>query len=257
VVVKLAITWPNGDTTTLYTVTDANGFYSFGNLLLDEDYRESSGTNQPAFVISVTTPTGFTTSPINQGGNPEVDSNNHAGAPATAVQGQTDDTYDFGYIRIPTAITMGDVALVAMGVPGFLRDMGANDLDAAGLLAMLEAWDPIAAANLQGAGRDALLKALRDYLDPDGDGQVVVFRWETLEERGTIGFYAERSQDGVWSPINAGMLPGLIASPMGAQYWLADPGAQVGDDYQYRLIEVEARGGTNEYGPFDLRTTTP
>ncbi len=157
----------------------------------------------------------------------------------------------------PTAVTIGDVGLSAAGVPAFLRDVGANDRDAAGLLALLRAWDPMAAAKLQGAGREALLKALRDYLDPDGDGQVVVFRWETLEERGTVGFYAERSQDGVWSRINGEMLPGLIAAPMGAQYWQADPGAQVGDDNQYRLIEVEARGGTNAYGPFDLRTTTP
>ncbi len=155
----------------------------------------------------------------------------------------------------PTAATIGDVGLSTTDVPDFLRDIGANDRDAAGLLALLRSWDPIAAAKLQGAGREALLKALRDYLDPDGDGQVVVFRWETLEERGTVGFYAERSQDGVWSRINGEMLPGLIAAPMGAQYWQADPGAQVGDDNQYRLIEVEARGRTNEYGPFDLRAT--
>ena len=81
----------------------------------------------------------------------------------------------------------------------------------------------------------------------------MVLRWETLEERGTVGFYAERWQGGDWVKINAEMLPGLIAAPMGAQYWLADPGARPGDGYQYRLIEVEARGTTREYGPFDLR----
>ncbi|NLI46786.1 MAG: hypothetical protein GX414_06735 [Acidobacteria bacterium] len=95
------------------------------------------------------------------------------------------------------------------------------------------------------------------YLDPDGDGRVVVFRWETLEERGAIGFYADRLTDGTWVRINAGMLPGLIASPMGAEYWLADPGASPDNDYVYRLIEVEARGTTREYGPFNLRVDTP
>jgi hypothetical protein len=35
-----------------------------------------------------------------------------------------------------------------------------------------------------------------------------------LEERGTIGFYAERSQGETWTPINTEMLPGLIAAPL-------------------------------------------
>ena len=52
-------------------------------------------------------------------------------------------------------------------------------------------------------------------------------------------------------------MPFLIASPMGAEYWLADPGASPGKDYVYRLIEVEARGTTREYGPFDLRVEIP
>jgi hypothetical protein len=152
----------------------------------------------------------------------------------------------------PTAVDMGQVDLVETSVSDLLRGIGADKLDAAALLALLRTWDP-AAAVLEGADREALLAALRDYLDPDGDGRVVVLRWETLEERGTIGFYAERRRDGAWARINAAMLPGLIAAPMGAEYWLADPGAGPGEDYQYRLIEVEARGTTREYGPFDLR----
>lgn len=49
------------------------------------------------------------------------------------------------------------------------------------------------------------------------------------------------------------MLPAVIAAPMGAEYWLADPGARVEDDYPNLLIEVDAWGATNEYGPFDPR----
>jgi hypothetical protein len=153
----------------------------------------------------------------------------------------------------PTAVVMGQVGLDYVNVADFLRGIGALDLDAAGLLALLRAWDPAAAAALSGASRAALLAALRDYLDPDGDGRVVLFRWETLEERGTIGFYAERRESSLWTPINADLLPGLIAAPMGAEYWLADPGAAPGETYQYRLIEIEATGTTREYGPFDLR----
>ena len=62
-------------------------------------------------------------------------------------------------------------------------------------------------------------------ISPDGDGQVALFRWETLEERGTIGFFVYRRQDdSEWHQINYEMLPGMITAPMGAEYMLADPG---------------------------------
>ena len=148
---------------------------------------------------------------------------------------------------------MGIVELVVVKVSDFLSNIGVSELDAAGMVNLLNTWEPAAAEWLKGAGRDKLLAAITDYLDPDGDALVVLLRWETLEERGTVGFYAERRQGGDWKRINAKMLPGLIAAPMGAQYWLADPGARPDDNYQYRLIEVEARGTTRKYGPFDLK----
>ena len=103
-------------------------------------------------------------------------------------------------------------------------------------------------------GRDALLAALRQYLDPDGDGQVALLRWDTLEERGTIGFYVDRqdAESRIWSRINNDMLPGLIAAPMGGEYMLVDPVAQSGNTYEYRLIEQEALGTTRTYGPHSL-----
>lgn len=153
----------------------------------------------------------------------------------------------------PTAVVMGRVELLALPVGEFLHGIGAFEMEREGLLNLLQAWDPPAAGGLAGEGIAKLLAALAAYLDPDGDGLVVVFHWETLEERGTVGFFAERMVGGGWVRINSGMLPGLIASPMGAEYWLADPGARPGDGYQYRLIEVEAWGTTREYGPFDLR----
>jgi hypothetical protein len=174
---------------------------------------------------------------------------------AESVYGEVEDYL----IRVgnPTAVTMGDVGLEVMTVPDVLRAIGADGLDTEGLLALLAAWDPALAEGLQGADRDTLLWALRDYLDPDGDGQVVLFRWETLEERGTMGFYAEREAADAWTTINVEMLPSLLGAPMGAEYWLVDPAAQAGDAYRYRLIEVDAWGHTNTYGPFDLSTAAP
>ena len=161
-----------------------------------------------------------------------------------------------GALCPPTAVVMGRVDLAAVDVSDFLDGIGAYESGQKDLLAILQAWDPMAADGLSNAGSREILQALNTYLDPDGDNTVVVFQWETLEERGTIGFFAERLQGGVWVRINHEMLPGMIAAPMGAQYWLADPGARAGDDYQYRLIEVEARGTTREYGPFDLKVVT-
>ncbi len=150
----------------------------------------------------------------------------------------------------PTAVVMGHVSLDVTNLTDFLEASGVGGLDAAGLLEFLAVWDPAAAEALSGAGREALLDALRDHLDPDGDGRVVVFRWETLEQRGTVGFYVERRIGDAWMRIHTGLLPALVAAPMGAQYRMADPGARPGEAYEYRLIELEARGTTREYGPF-------
>jgi len=111
------------------------------------------------------------------------------------------------------------------------------------------------AAELEGyADSPALQQALADYLDPDGDGVIAIMRWDTLEERGTIGFYAERRQPGgAWTRINDSLLPGLITAPMGGEYQLVDPGARRGIVYEYRLVEIEARGSTRTYGPYTLQ----
>jgi hypothetical protein len=78
-------------------------------------------------------------------------------------------------------------------------------------------------------------------------------RWETVGERGTIGFYVERADEsGGWDRINHGMLRGLMDAPMGGEYLLADPQARVGRAYRYRLIEQEAWGTQREHGPYTL-----
>jgi hypothetical protein len=120
------------------------------------------------------------------------------------------------------------------------------------LLNILNAFDSALAA-LTADDRDAILAALQQYLDPDGDGQVAMLHWDTLEERGTVGFYVERAEaDDGWVLINKEMLPAMVFAPLGAEYKLVDPSAKGGRIYQYRLIEQEAKGNTREYGPFEL-----
>lgn len=43
-----------------------------------------------------------------------------------------------------------------------------------------------------------------------------------------------------------------MLNPLGAEYLLVDPGGASSNDYRYRLIEMEAKGSTQEHGPFDL-----
>lgn len=128
VTVQLTITYPGGDgiigtsddtVTTLVTTTSIepggtlNGWYSFGNLLQDEDYN-GLGTygTEPTHLITVTLPPGYISSPLGNG-TPTTDSNDPTGTTAQPFQGQTNtlfandsasiSSYDFG-IYIGTAV---------------------------------------------------------------------------------------------------------------------------------------------------------
>ncbi len=168
-----------------------------------------------------------------------------------AITGEVQDyiiTFNFA-----TAAIIGEVGLEVVSVDDLLNQLEVDKINAEALLALLKSWNASAAANLGDADAAAILAALIEFLDPDGDGQVVLFQWETLEEMGTIGFYAERQvEDGAWVRINNRMLPGLVSAPFGGDYMLVDPGAVQGNEYIYRLIEIEATGQTQTYGPFML-----
>ncbi|MCS6845325.1 MAG: carboxypeptidase regulatory-like domain-containing protein, partial [Caldilineales bacterium] len=102
--VVLTITYPNGAVVTVRTVTDANGAYSFTNLLLDEDHDGvgiyGSGGNEPKYVITVAAPSNYLASPANQGSDDSVDSDDGvAGEQTQPAQGSLDDTNDFGFFQ--------------------------------------------------------------------------------------------------------------------------------------------------------------
>ena len=168
--------------------------------------------------------------------------------------GADNHSFDFGFYYQPTVATIGEVSLKPTSVGDFLAGLDVSNMSVGALSALLQKWNPEAAVSLgTAASQQQLVDALTTYLDPDGNGVVAVFRWETLEENGTIGFYVERHEGSAnWVRINNDLLPGLIDAPMGAEYQLADPGAVSGQVYQYRLIEQEAAGTTRTYGPFSV-----
>ncbi len=102
VIVTLVIEYPDGTVTVLTTKTDDDGFYSFGNLLLDESY-DGVGTGEPTYTISVNPgqPTLSDYVPtVTDNGADDLDSDNPIGVVAQPVKGGTDDIYDFGF-RLP------------------------------------------------------------------------------------------------------------------------------------------------------------
>ncbi len=108
--VMLTITYPNGDVVSMMTTTDSSGFYSFGNLLLDENYN-GSGTS-PTYIISIVGQTVLTDyyggavvyATKRNKGDGSNDSDDPHGVTALPIQGTIDDTFDFGFTVNPTAI---------------------------------------------------------------------------------------------------------------------------------------------------------
>lgn len=99
--VTLTIQYAGGQgTTTISVITDATGFYTFANLLLDEQL-DGNGVGEPNYVISVTPPLGYVASPLNQT-TEDLDSDDPSGQSVTIVKGADNTFVDFGFYIPPT-----------------------------------------------------------------------------------------------------------------------------------------------------------
>jgi uncharacterized repeat protein (TIGR01451 family) len=149
VTVHLDIVYPDGTTVTLNTVTDADGLYSFNNLLLDEDYNgigNSYGdggdepshtvyldtTDIPVGLVSIWASRGSNTDSTTVGGaagdedDQDMGSDNPAGEAGFPPMGGMDTTNDFGWFE-----------------PGRIGDTIWNDQNNNGLFEPLEALSGI------------------------------------------------------------------------------------------------------------------
>ncbi len=82
-------------------------------------------------------------------------------------------------------------------------------------------------------------------------GALTVVEWETASEFGTAGFDVYRLEaNGSTVKVNPAFLPGLLVAPLGGTYTLIDRGAPRSGPVSYYLVEREARGGQNTFGPF-------
>jgi uncharacterized repeat protein (TIGR01451 family)/fimbrial isopeptide formation D2 family protein len=123
VLLKLYAIYPSGTTNIIYTVTDADGFYSFGNLLLDE-HQNGDNAESPTYVVSVINPNkpAHPNHTHRFGGAAYEDSDRPEGVFAITWQGQTDVSanptlsdepgpawYDFGFTLQPTLAVISAV----------------------------------------------------------------------------------------------------------------------------------------------------
>jgi hypothetical protein len=237
VIVQMVITWPNGATTTLSTVTGDNpnqpgtqqGWYSFCNLLLDEDYRIGSSTNaaqanQPAHIISINTTqpvlaSVITTSVTGDDGIEAKltldDSNRHSGTVAVPEQGRADTiqkkagdekenaSYDFGFKESPTAVTLLSFDVVPV------------------------------------------------------DTTTLYITWSTASEENVLGFHLWRSDTGDRSQaiqVTAKLIEPEGSLLSGADYLFVDGQLQPDTQYYYWLQEIETNGQVTEFGPAIGRT---
>jgi hypothetical protein len=86
----------------------------------------------------------------------------------------------------------------------------------------------------------------------------VVVEWETSGEAGTVGFYLYRQEptSGDFVQVNESLLIGLLHEPQGGTYRYVDKYARPGNQYTYKLVEVENRGTEQVHGPFTVDVGT-
>jgi len=124
--VRLTIAYPNGDSSTLVVLTDMNGFYSFGSLLLDENHT-TSGTGGPTYTISVGTPPSMTPSPADNPATTDKLDSDGADEIVTVLKGEVNLSYDFGFYS--NRYDLGDLPsgnLTNPAIPTFVTKFGSG-----------------------------------------------------------------------------------------------------------------------------------
>jgi len=129
VVVTLEIDYNNDGTpdVTVATLTDANGYYDFGNLLLDEDYNGNGSGTEPTYTLSAAAPSGYMNTVIdaNSNANDSEDADNPAGVIVGATQGAGDVSTQSDPNAEATPATF-DFAFRSILLPVKLRDFKAT-----------------------------------------------------------------------------------------------------------------------------------
>jgi len=194
-VVKLTVTYPNGTTTVVSTLTDDDGYYSFANLLLDEDY-DVAGSNRPSYSISVTPPTQYPYSTwAGVGSNRDVDSGLASGETISTTRGFLNATYDFGFSDTPTAVELLSFSAAPQGDAILLTWETAAELDNVGFnLYRSETTDGpymlLNSALIPPQFPGEVIGGVYDWLDTDVQpGVIYYYKLEDIDVKGVSTFH--------------------------------------------------------------------
>jgi uncharacterized repeat protein (TIGR01451 family) len=104
-------------------------------------------------------------------------------------------------------------------------------------------------------GGVATRAVVSSFLARDHRGEVVI-EWQTSAETGTVGYFLRRfdEHERQYVAVNERLLPALLTSQHGGVYRCVDEQARTGVNYKYQLVEVEASGKRNTYGPYTVNT---
>ncbi len=222
--VTLTIKYFEGPTVTVVTTSGSNGFYSFGNLLLDEDHAASKTgaptLNQPVYTISSETPAGLLLTVVRAPGSTTMnDSDDAAGVDGLATQGQTNVTLNAAN---PNAES-----------------------------------NPIAGYDF-GFYPDSPLSVLLAAFEAAAQSDHVLVSWETVSEANNAGFnlYRSLSADGEMTLV-ASVPSQSPGATQGAAYSFQDFGVQAGQTYFYFVEDVAVNGATTLHGPASVIFQAP
>lgn len=265
--VTLTITYPNATVVTLKTTSGSNGAYNFGNLLLDEDF-DGAGGGEPVYTISVATPPGMSASPEALTGNDDqVDGDSDGAAETvTVLQGETDNSYDFGFNGNRD---MGDLPENISGSPNYptlfvngpantvFPDGGDGEPDTAGGLIAVWLGDvvdtelegqPDANALGDGSDEDGLWCQYQSWVA--GSTADVIVRINSSDPTTVyFGLWIDWDLDGVFDDFYAGS--GTTASPTNVTVTIDIPTSFTQSD----LIYIRLRASTSPLTSNDYRGT--
>jgi hypothetical protein len=212
VAVQLMILYGNGVTNVVTTVTDVDGFYSFGNLLLDENHNGGAGS--PQYILSVVNPN-----------NPLYP--NHTIHNGPGVGDAVDADYPLGVLAVAW---QGQTTVSASADPSLETE---------------QAWFDFGFTIMPTL---AVVSAVRARIE---DG-VAVISWEVSLELDTVGYHLERLVAGDWFRVNETLIWADPFAPPPLIYEQADPGAPLGTTQRYRIVELDNQRRLLAHGPYDL-----
>jgi hypothetical protein len=233
VTVRLEIAYPNGHMVTLFTVTDANGYYSFPNLLQDEDYGDGQGT-EPVLTVKVLSTDGNNATILGGKTVSPIDGYCSAGT-EPCLTSSTD------FVPVPDGIDANDpVGALAAATKG------QNDTSAGNDSATIN-WADFGYYDV-GTTPVSLV-----FFQASRKGAQVRFEWSTATETGNAGFNLYVEDANGRQKLNGKLIRTQHSNslqPLTYSFFTRASGTT------FYIEEVSVRGETRSYGPFQLGVAT-